>query len=102
MVSRWLHLLGFVLGLTAATASAQVPQSAPFTGRLVDDLGAPLAGPVGIELRIFDASSGGAQLYSEVHAGVPLDASGGFFIELGKGGSPGGTFDAELFDEATR
>jgi hypothetical protein len=60
----------------AAPALAQVPQDTTYTGRLVDGLGDPLAGPVDLTLRIFEADTGGTPLYSEEHLGVALDATG--------------------------
>ncbi len=73
------------LTLLAAPAFAQVPQDMTFTGRLVDNLGDPLAGMVSLELRIFDADTGGTQLYSEQHLFIPLDVTGGFSVQLGLG-----------------
>ena len=92
-----------VLTLLAVPALAQVPQDMTFTGRLVDTLGDPLAGPVDLELRVFDGADGGAkQLYGEQHLNVPLDATGGFSVRLGLGTSPSGSFDAALFSDAGR
>jgi len=96
----WLATL--TLTLLAAPAFAQVPQDMTYTGRLVDNLGDPLAGPVNLELRIFDAETGPTQLYSEEHLGVALDATGGFSVQLGLGTSPSGTFDADLFSDVDR
>jgi|GEM_PF-775052 len=98
--AAWLATLA--LTLLAANADAQVPQDMTYTGRLVDNLGAPLAGPVDLELRVFDAATGPTQLYSEEHIGVALDATGGFSVQLGLGTSPSGTFDAALFSDANR
>jgi hypothetical protein len=91
----WLAILA--LTLLAAPAFAQVPQDTTFTGRLVDNLGDPLAGPVDLELRIYGQGTGGTPLYSEEHLGVALDVTGGFSVQLGLGTSPSGTFDAALF-----
>jgi hypothetical protein len=96
----WLAILA--LTLLAAPAFAQVPQDMTYTGRLVDSLGDPLAGPVNLQLRIFDAATGPTLLYSEAHLGVALDAKGGFSVQLGLGTSPSGTFAAALFSEADR
>ena len=74
--------------LLAATATAQVPQDMTYTGRLVDNLGDPLAGPVDLELRVFDAATGPSQLYGEEHLSVVLDATGGFSVQLGLGTGP--------------
>jgi hypothetical protein len=90
------------LTLLVAPAFSQVPQGMAYTGRLVNAGGVPLAGPVNLELRIFDAATGPDQLYSEQHLGVPLDASGGFSVQLGLGASPVGTFSAALFSGVDR
>lgn len=96
------RLAALAASLLAAPAFAQVPQDTTFTGRLVDNLGDPLAGPVSLELRVFDADAGGTQLYSEQHLGVALDATGGFSVQLGLGTGPSGTFDADLFSDPNR
>ncbi|GAG32887.1 unnamed protein product, partial [marine sediment metagenome] len=100
--SRALWLATLALTLLVAPAFAQVPQDMTYTGRLVDNLGDPLAGPVDLELRVFDAETGPTQLYSEEHLGVALDATGGFSVQLGLGTSPSGTFDADLFSDVDR
>lgn len=85
--------------LWASAAGAQTPPAdTTYSGRLVDDLGAPLAGPVDIGLRIFDEATGGTLLYSEDHLAVALDPTGGFSVRLGLGSSPLGSYDADLFD----
>jgi hypothetical protein len=99
-LAPWLGVLVFAFG--AIPAFAQVPQDTTFTGRLVDNLGDPLAGPVNLELRIFDAVTLGTQLYSEQHLGTALDVTGGFSVQLGLGTSPTGTFDAALFSDVNR
>jgi len=100
--SRAPRLAILALTLLAAPAFAQVPQDMTYTGRLVDNLGDPLAGPVNLGLRIFDTETSGTQLYSEQHLGVPLNATGGFSVQLGLGTSPVGTFDAALFSDVDR
>jgi parallel beta-helix repeat protein len=98
---RLCTLLSLML-LAAVPAFGQVPQDVTYTGRLVNDQGSPLAGPVDLELRIFDADSAGNQLYSEQHLQVALDATGGFSVQLGLGTSSVGTFDAALFADVNR
>jgi hypothetical protein len=100
--SRAHQLAILALTLLAAPAFAQVPQDMTFTGRFVDVGGYPLAGPVDLELRIFEADTGGTELYSEQHNNVPLDATGGFSVQLGLGTAPSGTFDADLFSGLNR
>ena len=81
---------GLVLLLAglAGSEGAQVPQDTTFRGRLVDGAGTPRPGPVGIELRVFDAETAGTQLYSEEHLATPLDVTGAFSVQLGAGTSP--------------
>jgi hypothetical protein len=95
-----LALLGLCLG--ASMASAQVPHDMNYQGRLTDSVGAPLAGPVDLELRIYDVLSGGVALFAENHAVVPLDDDGGFNLLLGNGAATTGTFDASLFAGVNR
>lgn len=100
---RWHGGLACLAWLALAVpAFAQVPQQTTYTGRLVDDLGNPVSGPVDLELRIFDAAAGGTQLYGEEHLGVALDATGGFSVQLGQGSSPSSSFDAALFSDTDR
>ncbi len=44
------------------TASAQVPYDMSYQGRLTDAVGAPLIGPVTLQMRIYDVISGGSPL----------------------------------------
>jgi Protein of unknown function (DUF1566) len=90
------------LVLLAAPVLAQVPEDTTFAGRLVDAIGNPLAGPVDLELRVFDMETSGTLLYSEQQLGVALDATGGFSVQLGQGSSPVGSFDADLFSDVNR
>lgn len=97
--------VGFIIALLAFAAgpvAAQVPQDSSFSGRLVDGGGVPLAGPVTFQLSVFDAEFAGTSLYSEEHAGVPLNANGNFSVLLGSGTPISGTFGAALFSEVDR
>jgi hypothetical protein len=91
-----------LLMMAASPIAAQVPQDTTFTGRLVNDSGNPIAGPVDLELRVFDSETSGTQLFREEHLGVPIDSDGGFAVQLGLGTSPSGTFDAALFSDVNR
>jgi hypothetical protein len=76
-----------------------------FAGRLVDDLGNPLASPVNLELWIYDAPAGGTAIYAEEHSSVVLDTEGNFSVLLGTGADAGGpfpTFGPDLFAETER
>jgi hypothetical protein len=91
-----------LLMMAASPIAAQVPQDTTFTGRLVNDSGSPIAGPVDLELRVFDSETSGTQLFREEHLGVPIDSDGGFAVQLGLGTSPSGSFDADLFSDVNR
>jgi hypothetical protein len=85
MLSR-IHLALFALAtlfiLVPALAAAGAPDIVPYQGFLRDDEGQPLDGPVNLEIRFFDAESGGTELHSETFINVPVDA-GVFSIMLG-------------------
>jgi hypothetical protein len=68
-------------------ATLVVPTTLTFQGRLLDDSGDALTGPVAsLGLSLYDAAApGGALLYSELHINVALDDSGGFAVQLGEG-----------------
>jgi len=96
-------LLGLTLCfLAAGAAAANVPNDIHYQGRLTDSVGAPLAGPVHIELRVYEILFGGAPLYAEEHAAVALDDDGRFGLLLGTGAAATGTFDASLFAGVNR
>jgi len=79
-------VLGFALGAlacalsvgiyTVAAPSWDVPQTLHFEGVLVDDTGSPVAGPVTIIFRIFDAATGGTPLWEERHDNTPVRPGG--------------------------
>lgn len=101
MLLRIMLTVAFVL--SAISAGAVPPDRMAFQGLLRDDLSTPLVGPVSLELRIYDALVGGALLYAESHASVPL-VDGVFDIAVGTGTPlpPSTTFDASLFGAADR
>ncbi len=99
-ISIGLALLSSIV--LVAPSFAQAPQDTTYTGRLVDSIGNPLAGPVNLELRVFNAETSGTELYAEQHLGTALDATGGFSVQLGLGTSPVGTYDAALFSDVNR
>ena len=97
-----LSLVVMVGAVHAVSAGAAVPQDVNFSGRLVDDLGDPLVGPVDLDLRIWSAAVGGSLLYAEEHLATPLNSDGGFVVQLGLGGPLSGSFDASLFSGIER
>ena len=79
-----------------------MPNDVRYQGRLTDSVGAPLTGPVHIELRIYGILFGGDPLYAEGHAGVALDDDGRFGLLLGLGTPMAGAFDTSLFEGVNR
>ena len=67
----------------AAGAAAQVPHLIRYQGQAVDSKGVPLEGPYGMTFRLYDAETGGAKLWEEPQANVPL-AGGHFSVLLGQ------------------
>ena len=76
--------MSLLLALLASIASADIPARIHYEGRLFDDEGAPLAGPVDITIGLWDAASGGSLLYGETHSAVTLDY-GAFSLAIGEG-----------------
>jgi hypothetical protein len=77
-------LLGLVLSLAAATASAlNQPQRINFQGKLIDPAtNNPKTGPVSLTFNLYNAPTGGSSLYTETQNGVPL-TNGVFSVEVG-------------------
>lgn len=87
----------FALAVVFLAASAlAVPTTIPFTGRLSNQSG-PLTGRANVTFRLFDAESGGTELWSETHASVAA-VSGLVFVELGAQTS----LDAAVFNGQPR
>ncbi len=93
MTKHYSRLLAVMLAAVATTALADVPRVISYQGRLTNNNGGPLAGPVQLVVRFYDAASGGTVLFSETHADVPL-AKGVFSIQIGSQG--GGVPDSAL------
>jgi hypothetical protein len=99
-IGWWILAISCILGVAVATESAP-PQDATYQGLLLDSLGDPLAGPVNIEIGVWDQPTGGTQLYGETHSGVSLE-DGVFNLLLGTGSVLVGSFDANLFASQNR
>jgi hypothetical protein len=97
MARRGFFPLAVVLALasTAAAAPPLVPERISYQGVLLDDQGQPRSGVVDLELRIYDAASGGTLIYFQDFPGVAL-ADGVFTIELGPAGQSSDTPDDPL------
>lgn len=101
MPRRLRHTLWAALPLLLASAAvrADAPNFVTQDGVLFASL--PQAGPVDIEIRIFDAGSAGNLLYHEVHSGTAL-SEGSFEIAIGSGSVVTGTFGPALFGQPDR
>ncbi|HVP57037.1 MAG TPA: hypothetical protein VMU02_02980, partial [bacterium] len=78
---RFLMMLGLVLVL-AGPGAARVPREINYQGKLTDAQGQPLAGSHSVVFAIYDALSGGTQLWSEART-VNSDSTGVFAVVLG-------------------
>jgi hypothetical protein len=74
-----------LLSGAAAAAPPDVPATLSYQGLLLDAAGQPRSGPVGLTVRIYDALIGGALVYKQGFASVPL-ADGVFTVQLGPTG----------------
>jgi len=64
------------LTLLVQSAAAQIPQTMSYQGRLTDTGGNPVAnGNYSLTFRLYDVSSGGAALWTETQASVPVNGA---------------------------
>ncbi len=92
-----LTILGAVLALAALTGAGRLladvlatnyaPERVNYQGYLTDSGGNPISSTVTLQFSIWDASSGGNQVWSETHNNVPV-SSGYFSVLLGSQGTP--------------
>jgi hypothetical protein len=72
-----------LLGMAVATASASIPHKINYQGQLKDtSTGDPLVGSVNLTFRIYDASLGGTELWTESQS-ADADANGVVSVVLG-------------------
>jgi hypothetical protein len=80
-------LFALAMGAGALLAEENATDSAPtlinYQGQLSDSGGQPVSGPVSLQFKLYDASSGGTMLWTETHSGVPVDG-GAFSVMLGE------------------
>jgi len=93
--------VSLIVGILASVAAADAPNDMNLQGRLVDGEGQPLAGPVNLTVRLYDAAAGGNLVYQEDHPAASLD-NGVFELVIGTGSAPVGSFDADTFAGADR
>jgi hypothetical protein len=94
----------FMMGLSfvPASATAEPPPDVTYQGQLLDAARDPVAGPVNMQIRIYEAPDGAAPaLYVEDHGPVALD-EGVFSLLLGQGTPVTGIFDPDLFEGESR
>jgi hypothetical protein len=84
-----------------SSVRADVPATINYQGQVLGAGGAPVAGPVNVDIGIWDAANGGTRLYREQHLNTPL-ANGVYTLRLGTGPTPTGTFNAATFEGANR
>src|SRR6188768_1790891 len=72
-----------VLLFAFGAAVAAPPQTLGYQGHLADSGGNPITGDLSITFRLYDVTSGGAALWSEVQPAVQVDG-GNMAVELGK------------------
>jgi hypothetical protein len=77
--------VGLTLGIALSLIAAAPARAAElgYGGRVVDETGAPLAGPVDVALRFFDAPKGGSQLGSALSFKAVALVDGNFQLTLG-------------------
>ena len=87
-------LLAVVFSAAASSIQADVPRLISYQGKVTDNAGVPIAGPVNLTVRLSTAPVLGILLFTESHDSVPL--SGGVFsISIGAN-TAGGVPDAAL------
>jgi hypothetical protein len=80
-------LMGAGRLLANPLASSAVPEIVNYQGYLTNSGGDPISGTITLTFRIWDASSGGNEVWNETHNSVPV--SGGYFsVFLGSQGNP--------------
>ncbi len=107
MLHRWafVALLGSLLGaFLPQSVWGDSPLDTSFQGSLSDTSGQPLAGPVNLQIRVYDSLApvgGEFALFIEDHDGLALD-NGVFSLLLGQGTPVVGFYNANLFASADR
>ena len=78
-----LVLSAYCLVLTSSSLYAEVPHLIRYQGQAVDSNGVPLEGPYSLTFRLYDAETGGTEVWKEPQANVAL-AGGHFSVLLGQ------------------
>jgi len=88
----------FIFAVAVLSISAQVPRTMNYQGKLTDDSGIAVSGPVSITFHIYNTATGGTPLWSEAHASVTV-TNGLFDVILGEGTSMDMDFDVQYWME---
>ena len=80
------HLLPVLYLAASATLTWAVPSEINYQGRLTDANGDAVTGDVTMSLKMFDAATGGNEIYSEDIGSVTLDSNGIYSFEFGAAG----------------
>ena len=82
------HLLPIALLAAAAQlATAAVPSTINYQGRLTNASGVPQSGSKAMSLKIYDAATSGTLLYAETLGSVAVDTNGVYGFQFGAAGS---------------
>ena len=82
------HLITLAVALaTAQLASSAVPSAINYQGRLTNSAGVPQPGNRTMNLKVYDAATGGTQLYTESMGSVVVDANGVYSFQFGATGT---------------
>ena len=73
--------------LILATSLSAVPNDINYQGRLTDANGDAVTGDVTISVKMYDAQSGGNEIYSEDIGTVTLDENGVYSFQFGASGN---------------
>jgi hypothetical protein len=85
-----------VLFACAGQAIAQIPQTLHYQGYLTSNAGTPVNGATAITFKLYDAASGGTELWSETHAAVSV-TNGHYQVILGNTTPFGVDFSAQYY-----
>lgn len=92
-MKRLIASVAAVAALCTAADAFAVPSTTSFTARVSDATG-PVDGAVTLRFRIFNAASGGTEMWAETHNDVTADAG---LVSVVLGSQPGNGLDSSVF-----
>lgn len=96
-VRVWLAV-AMALGVGCAAARAGLPERINYQGQLLDAVGDPVTGAVGVAVSLYDAETAGRMIYTQ-HVGQVALADGLFSFEWGGAGLDSALTNAEVWME---